>query len=430
MRTVTFKSVLDGIAHLTGIDPLSTDFGNEQARSWCAFINNRVREAFDFWPFPELRVTDERAYRTIWSATKQFRRESTTDLVRAGLADELYYIGAGAGHTGVGYYRVLSTASQDPPVGTLPTNATYFEAVTAPEQYIEYDQSCRRAIGEILGVYGGDPRTGQGPSLQSICYRASERGIEVWNGTTTVWVTYLIPPPEFTVTPYDDMATYAKGDRVYHIGPGECYRALAATNGNAPGTAFWAVIPFPRLMSEFVKCAVASDAEDDLQTASKFLSQAYGALQREVDKLLIQGERHFYGMGAPRRTWIGMGLSGFWWSVSPPYTASSVSSLTDQCEDEGGGPVPVTTQALTALYQPTIDGLRTADPATTPLETFDTRNYATGTLIKIVYGTPEAASEWKLKVGTADVAQPSEQVAAYNSDSGATGRYWQKVGGY
>ena len=56
------------------------------------------------------------------------------------------------------YYVVLQCALMDPPVGTLPTNTTYWQVLTPVDSYIEYDQPCKRSIGVVSGVYKEDPR--------------------------------------------------------------------------------------------------------------------------------------------------------------------------------------------------------------------------------------------------------------------------------
>jgi hypothetical protein len=52
---------------------------------------------------------------------------------------------------------------------------------------------------------------------------------------------------------------------------------------------------FPYILSEYVKYAAASDNEDDVQSKAYMLAEAESFLQREVDRLIEQGQKLHYG---------------------------------------------------------------------------------------------------------------------------------------
>lgn len=350
MRTVNFeKNILFGIAALLGIDP-AADLRNDHVSAWVQFANIRVKQGWEAWDFRDLLVTEERAFRPIWNASKRFFRSGT-----GGKPDEIFYIPSFA------YFRVKATAPSDPPPGTLPTNTTYYEPLTVVDKYIDLDQPCRRAIGIIRGVYNANPRIGTGYDFTPLNYGPSERGIDVGVGAgMTAFIHYQTTPSEFASDPYEAARAYRKGEVVYwgtgQGGDGNCYRALAGTIGNRPdNAAYWAVVPVPAILASFLKLAVAADACDDLQTSGKLEAQAGEALTSEINKLLEQGERHFYRPWRRARRICGapLGVGNFWWSVSPPYSSdAAITTLTDVCEDEGGltmNPFNQTQGAATAL---------------------------------------------------------------------------------
>jgi len=60
MRTVTFKSLLHGVARQNGLDPESGDLTPELAQTYAEFIQARLREAWEWAWWPELTVCEVR----------------------------------------------------------------------------------------------------------------------------------------------------------------------------------------------------------------------------------------------------------------------------------------------------------------------------------------------------------------------------------
>lgn len=296
MRTVNFRDdTINGIAHLLGINPtldLSLDF----ARQWVALINTHTRLAWEFWPWPELEVTEERAFRTIWNDSTQFRRGS-----------EVFYLPT------LTYYRALlePAVPADPPIGALPTNATYWEALEPLDHYVSYNQTFRRPIGQFLAVYSNNPRIPDTRAWE-LGLTPSEKGIDVgYYAGATVWVKYKQPPSQFTTVPFVNGSTYTQGNLVYYT-DGNCYRALGQSVNILPGDAtYWHLIPMPYVISEFVKYAAASDAADDVATKASLRGEADGFLTREIDKLAEQGQANHWYRGRGRET--AGGIAHFPW---------------------------------------------------------------------------------------------------------------------
>lgn len=60
MRTVTFRSVLHGVAKLMGIDPAEGDYTDSFVAAVAESVNLRVREGWEWTYWPEWTLTEER----------------------------------------------------------------------------------------------------------------------------------------------------------------------------------------------------------------------------------------------------------------------------------------------------------------------------------------------------------------------------------
>src|ERR1019366_3150528 len=336
------KDVIYVAASELAIDVESIDFNKDIARQYTSFANRHVKDAWEYWEWPEIDITEERAFRNIWNATKQFVRKASD-----GKPDQLFYIPS------LTYYDVLSTAPSDPPVGTLPTNVTYFvpSDMTQFETYIDLDQPCRRAIGRVMGVYHGNPSlNGSAPGVP---YKPTEKGIFVRTGGPTVFMRYQILRSKFTSEAYDATLAYDSGDIVFFNDDGNCYRALISVPaGSTPtSSAYWALVPLPTTIAQYVALMTAASAAEDRQAKADLKAEAEQSLIREIDKLTEQGQRMpRYKMGnGRRRTFYSPGRN-----CSVPWVCpSSVTTLTDVCEDSGG---VQTVQIIQDINQPLVNG--------------------------------------------------------------------------
>lgn len=283
-------------------------------------INDRVRTIWESWRWPEWERTEERAFRTVWNDTRQFVRADAN-----GNPDELYYL------PNQTYYRVTADAVSDPPVGTIPTDGNYFETLDPVDTFIEYDQTCRRSIGVMLGVWKQNPRVPTGSQRGGLHYMPSERGIDVrCPGLPTVWITYKKPVPEFTMIPYVEGRTYEKADIVFYVPTGECFQALIETSTVPTNTTYWRWIPFLDVWSKYVVNGTFSDSlmefdqggNDDLQ-AKAALSQYWGqkaetAFEAETDVLIQQGQVMKWDFG---------GMVNGWYRSLPWYGGDVISII-------------------------------------------------------------------------------------------------------
>ena len=310
MRRVNFKrGVLDRIAHRLGIDPNYVN--NDHVAAWTSMVNDCVLAGFEYWQWPELEIAEERAFRAIWNSKRQFNA-----------GDELFYIPTAS------YYKATGT----PPVGTAPTNGTYFAATTIVNRFIAYDQPGKRPIDQAIGVYYGDPNTN---CMFGVKFYPSQNGVQLNGyGGPTAFLKYRIKPPQFTSQPWDSATAYAKNDLVYFNDDGECYQAVTANKNQSPSAvpANWRRQDTPEFLAPYVAYRVAGEACDDAINANRWTSAAEDSLITKVNKLLEQGERHQYKIRRPYRYYgWPLGTSGFFWSVSPPWTSDvAVLTLTDQ----------------------------------------------------------------------------------------------------
>lgn len=304
MRTVNFiDDVVYGVAGLLGIDE-THDLLKDHARAWVRSINTRLRYAWELWDWPELTITEERAFRQVWHTDVDYTSGQ-------GDNSEVYYIPNDT------YYRVI----HNPDAGTLPTDDDYFEPITFSDldRYIAYEQNGKQDIGQIYGVYNGSPRTNT-PTMQWTT-SPSGLGLDIgFNTGTTIWITYKPRAPKFTSQTYSTTVTYSRGDTVLDLDSGDCFTALLpGTNQGVDETSYWLRQEFPYVLSEYVTYAAAADQSDDSPTRDRYLSQADDFLSREIDKLTEQGEVHRYGPKKPYR--LPLGLSGYsaiyWNSVTP-----------------------------------------------------------------------------------------------------------------
>lgn len=323
MRTVNFRDdIIYGMAGLLGIDP-TADLNNDHVGAWVGFVNSRLRYGWEFWPWPEFTVTEERALRTIWNSDRISKEGA-----------ELFYIPT------MSYYRAIA----DAPAGVLPTNTSYFEAATLNDFYIALNQVGQRAIGEVMGLYAGNPRLNGASFMWPLNFRPSEKGIDFvpYGSGPTVFVKYRPPPSAMTWKPWDATVVYNQRAVVYSPERGNCYRALVKNVGTPVTEAgFWTLQPVPYVLGEFIKYAAAADASDDAVRKVELNTLAEGYLYREIDKLSEQGEIIRY----PRRQrcgYLSFAPMGAPWFVSPPWVSSSVTTLTDV--DADGGTSVTTTE--------------------------------------------------------------------------------------
>lgn len=419
MRTVPFQRVMDGIVRAIGLRPQNVDFDVQTTLS--DYANERVRQAAQSWIWPEWTITEERAFRPLWNATTQFFRVGDN-----GQPDELFYI------PNMTYYRVLSTAVTDPPIGTLPTDTTYFEALTQVEPYIAYDQDRRRSIGMVIGIYASDPRVNG--CARGLYYSPGEKGISVRGSGPTVFIYYSMPNPVYSTVSYAAGKIYSRGDVVIDPTTGECFQALSTTTALPADASFWKRVPFLEVWMPFVKNAAASDAESEpdptstdaamaqmkMAIAGKLETKAFDYLQSEIDALVAQGQKLKYSFC--RRHPV-------WWE-SQPWGGGTVTTLTDADEENLGWvyPAPPQHPAVAWMYRQDMVGTKASLGASPAIDEIVTRKLLVGSLLEVVLPIAGVRTRrtYQLVQFAADPTDPG-QIAPLDYDSTSNNKHWEQV---
>lgn len=262
MRTVTFKSVLHGVASSLGLDP-ATNFTSAQAEGLTRYINKHLRRAWEIYPWPELSRSEQRFFRDAYSAATTYA-----------LGAEVYGNG--------GYYQSLQAANLNHAL----TETAWWTPLTDLDRSVPLEQTGKTVMGEVFNVFTGNPaKTGQ-----PIPFRIVDDAVTIDLGLVSVWVEYRIRPSEMSATTHSTLTTYAAGDRVYLAATGQTYRALATNTNQVPNVAptFWAVEPFPYVLAPHVTHAAYADAlrEDGQHDKARIeRSEAESLLDDEMDKV-------------------------------------------------------------------------------------------------------------------------------------------------
>jgi hypothetical protein len=457
MRTVTWKSVYEGILRRPGMDPRGDAVSTDTGLSVTEAANARVRRGWFFWEWPEWTITEERAYRQVWNDSRQFYLAGPD-----GKPDEVFYIPNVVAHSleGAGYYRVKEDAPGSPPIGTPPTDTDSWEKMDSVDTYVAYDQICRRRIGEVLEVFADNPAISKPP--RKLVHRPAENGIQISDasGLLTVFVRYLIPAEQFTTFPYIASRTYLRGDVVYLPIVGECYQAIRVAVNQDPVTQplYWRRCLFPEVLAQYVKAgayadtlreADTSDERDPVilqirgQRAAAADAEAEDEIGRQINRLQAQGQHyHYLPFGVTVRRAMHGGVGGFW-SVpgyvlqggGPDYgpvapTGSGVTTISDQCETEWGYIPEVPIQPRPAViweYHPEIVSL--AGPEEPSLKSLDTAARSVSSLVQIVLtiGGSRQEQAYELRSGQADPDDPG-MVQPHDWDLATNNKHWERVG--
>ena len=441
MRTVTFQSVFDRVVRKLGRDP-NAEIPQDAARAICDHINKRVDDIAPGWRWPEWELTEERAFRQIWNDTRQFAVVNSN-----GVPDEVFYLGDGyvPGNvsTGVGgafgpnsgYYQAGGTMTGiDPPVGTLPTDTNYWTPMTNVEQYIEYDQPCRRSIGMVRGVYKQNPaisneigNSGCQCAHFGLWYYPMEKGIKVrGTGNPTVFITYTMPIPQYSIVPHVDGKTYSRGDITFDPTTGECFQALSSTSDPVNLISSWRRVPFLAKWATFVVEGAFSDAlyeydqggNGELQAkavlAERAETKAQEAFLKETDVLQAQGQKVQWRCFRYGRRYNG-------WCETLTWDGSAVSTITSDCQSDLGWvyPIPVIQPISGFFYFQNVNSLKTTTP--TLVATVLTASLLVGSMAVISTG-----QHFRLDSGAGDNTDPGQgQPGDYNALT--NNKHWIEV---
>lgn len=269
MRTTSFKRILTAILAKDGVPAAYVASYGEGLEE---FINDRLREAWEFDWWPELLRVDRRYYHDVHVNGTQYL---VGDVVWE--SDK--------------YWEALQSTTDDPA-----TQPTHWKNITEPDvKLIPRRQENLQEIGQPLAAYAKDPRK----TSRSGRMGFSLLGEGVLLGDLAgarVWLEYRIPPVAFSTSAWNSATAYSAGDLVYSESEGECYQALQAV---APGTvvtstAHWKKVDFPYIFHRYVVQSVYADLlASDGQTGKSLaeFARAEEILEELADKEIPFSQR-------------------------------------------------------------------------------------------------------------------------------------------
>lgn len=162
-------------------------------------------------------------------------------------------------------------------------------------------------IGQVLNVYDRDPFTSINPG--PVPFSVTSNGIQLNDdvgAAATVFVSYLVPAPQFTTTAWATATVYAVDDVVFTAS--ECYLCLEAHTSGAFATDLaadkWEKQDVPAFLSTALKTAVvAAMREQGGQTNRMTTLQSF--MERQLERV---AERYDFSRtgGAQRMTGYGV----------------------------------------------------------------------------------------------------------------------------
>ena len=190
------------------------------------------------------------------------------------------------------YYAVNDTyyACHTASTGNLPTNTTYFGALTVFDKYVGYTQTGFTAIGDVRDVYSKNPLVNKTYATSN--WTLSQNGVQVPNGPNVVWLEYRTRFAPLIGSDWASGTSYAVGDQVLYNSSGSIknfYTCIQATSSVAPSnTAYWTVLEIPYLFQPYMVHGAFSDVlrmdgQMDKAAQQERLAEQY--LETEAAKL-------------------------------------------------------------------------------------------------------------------------------------------------
>ena len=275
MRTVPFKTVFEGVVLLQGKDPTTAALSTAEEARIMVLINQRVREGWCYFMWPELMECVERPFRETWTAGSVF-----------GLNAECYYAATQT------YYKSLQADNTN---HNPATETAWWEEVSELNTYLPAMALDQYALGEVVQISKADPFKYAG-SLFTYRFFPTSLGIQVvGNGIpATVWVLQRMRPNVFTRVAWSEDGTYSVGDLCYRASTGECYQYITVN-----GAATWNKLDFPAFLQNFVQMAAFADdlmQDGQKEKAEYWRTEAYRYLENEhVYQTQQQGQYNLVG---------------------------------------------------------------------------------------------------------------------------------------
>jgi hypothetical protein len=340
MRTVTFKSLLSGIAAKSGLDPDNL-MAHERA-AMAEYVNEATRWCWDYYPWPEAVRTEQRFFRTDWSASGSYvigdevfhktgqayyqcvapgatatpgtnPREwaELTELYPAEAWTEsgLYEAGARVGYLG-SVYQCISDGALGSTYNVnftydsiTPADTTYWTQLNPFHRYVAWQQPGQKTIGTPISVYVTSPLVDNSEPIQFTQRREGIASKKLGSSYKSIYLEFREAPPTFTGKSWAS-GSHSAGSKVYHDETGECYEASVTTSAEPPSSD-WTKIDAPDFLSPAIKTLAYADwLAGDGQHEKCELQRAHGLdmLVRELDKAEYSTDQNRAYLIGPRGT--------------------------------------------------------------------------------------------------------------------------------
>jgi hypothetical protein len=310
MRTVPHSDVVNYVAHKCGQMPVGplANFQYSDLYTLLDFIDMRARLAWERFDWPDLTVSEVRAFRNAFNAGTTYAKGAT---VYDSVTTFQYYISLQNANTGNAIPIVAPfTSSWWEVVPLVPPDYGYWQGLANNNPYvppawppglpvpietgiyINVSQIGFLSFDQVFGVYFDNPY--QTASPRPVTWTLSSRGVELpeFAGPSNVWLVYRLQYPGFGKILYTDIPSVVTGNTIYDPVTGQSYQALV----NNPGSTFtnatnWLLLPFPYEISEYVKMAAYSDwliSDGQIDRAELELKHADETLGMAFDKIVTQ----------------------------------------------------------------------------------------------------------------------------------------------
>ena len=267
MRQTTFKRVRDNVLSRMGLDPATTTDAAVLA-AVATYLNDRLREAWEGWKFPDTTRVEARVYKPRWE-----------DVTPADLA-----AGAMVYHAGSYWEAAMANPTAEP----AENNDEWVLVTEGFERSVGLDQTGETPIGEVTGVWDRNPRVYPDEALE-VPFTLTENGVLVGSDAPAeVWVEFTVRVSELSSAAWAAGTTYLADEVAFH--KNECWKAATDSTGSEPAATntAWVLQPVPHVFARFIERAAYSDtlAEDGQSgKADRELREAYRALDDEFCKL-------------------------------------------------------------------------------------------------------------------------------------------------
>lgn len=281
MRSVTFKSVLRGIAARVG--DLVEEILEDDARIWFEYIDDRLRQAWEEYMWPEILITEKRYFREgLWVASTY-----ANQAIVFYEPENRYYVNDSGADT-----------IDEPTVGVAWNEIDDFR------QYIPYEQLNQTKIDKARAGYYEDPYQPESINAPRSPIKAINGGILAQdpNSDGFIYLEYRERVLDLSGMFIYDSDTVYEADDVIYYDPDIYVANQTTVAGDTPESepTKFDIFKFPYALKPFVVRAAYSDyllSEDEETRSNRELNRAISSLDDEVGKYAIQtGQVESYGV--------------------------------------------------------------------------------------------------------------------------------------